>query len=83
VTGYPEGAQVTFDIYDASTDPPCRIDSVYGKNDQGTAKAEWIVADPQCKGEELKLEFEGMARSKASERSKIEVRMVVDFFFSM
>ncbi len=73
VTGIAEGAQVTFDVYDASRTPPQRIATVRGKNTGGTAKAEWIVDDPLGSGRNAAIEFEGVARSKSSERAPVEV----------
>lgn len=71
--GYVEKGKVTFDIYDVSKDTPQRLDSVYGKNEGGTAFAEWPVEDPRKESEthELKLAFEASARSKYSERVDI------------
>ncbi len=74
VSGVPEGSPVTFDVFDVSTDPPFRIGSAKGKNEGGTAKGEWEVEDPNEKGEELKLEFEGVAKSKASERCEVKIK---------
>jgi hypothetical protein len=83
VSGVPEGSPVTFDIFDVSTDPPFRIATAKGKNESGTAKGEWTVEDPNEKGEELKLEFEGIAKSKASERREITLDFVANYIFSM
>jgi hypothetical protein len=73
VKDYPEGAPVTFDIFDASKEPAMRIDTVKGKNEGGTSKVTWTVADPNEKGKELKLEFEGSARSKSSGKAPIDI----------
>jgi hypothetical protein len=71
VKGIPESAPVTFDIYDTSEEPPMVVDSAKGKNEGGVAKAEWEVSDKSGKGEEVKLEFEAVAKSKSSERCEI------------
>lgn len=73
VTGYPEGASVNFDIFDASSEPAMRIDTVRGKNENGTARIEWSVVDPNSCGDKLQLLFEGSARSKCSDRVPIGV----------
>ncbi|NLW32668.1 MAG: hypothetical protein GXY77_14565, partial [Fibrobacter sp.] len=74
IKNYPEKAKVTFDIYDVSSNTPLRITSVESKNENGVAKAQWTVEDPEQKGENLKLAFEAIARSKAS--SRVEVPMI-------
>jgi hypothetical protein len=79
VSGIPEGWRITFDIFDASCTPPQRIDTVAGKNDGGSAKVEWTVEDPLGSGEELKLEFEGIAKSKASERCPVAVEIPQEY----
>ena len=71
VTGVPEGSPVTFDIFDVSSDPPLRIATAKGSNQQGTARGTWKVEDPSEHGDDLKIEFEGIAKSKASERAGI------------
>ncbi|HZH72637.1 MAG TPA: hypothetical protein VFD91_09115, partial [Mariniphaga sp.] len=58
IKNYPEKASVTFDIYDISSSTPLRITSVETKNENGIAKAQWTVEDPEKKGENLKLAFE-------------------------
>jgi len=68
----PEGAEVVFDIYDTSVKPPKKVDSAKGKHNNGLGKGEWVVADKENKGEELKLEFEAVAKSKVSERCEIK-----------
>lgn len=73
VTGIPESAPVTFDIYDTSQDPPMVVDSAKGKNEKGVAKGEWVVTDKSGKGEEVKFAFEAVAKSKVSERCEIEL----------
>jgi hypothetical protein len=82
VTGIPESAPVTFDIYDTSEDPPMVVDSAKGKNEKGVAKAEWVVTDKSGKGEEAKLEFEATAKSKVSERCEIELKSNKEYCFS-
>ena len=71
--GVPEGGRVSFDIYDMANDPPLRIDTVKGKNEQGTAKATWEITDPNDRKDELKLEFEAVAKSKSSVRAEIDL----------
>jgi len=73
VKGIPEGVTVSFDIYDTAVKPPARIDTVKGKNKEGVGSAEWTVEDPRGAHEEreVKLEFEGVVRSKASVKCEI------------
>jgi outer membrane protein OmpA-like peptidoglycan-associated protein len=71
VKNYPDGAPVTFDIYDTSENTPLLIKSIKGTNEGGTATAEWEVEDPQLKGDNLKIAIEATARSKSSQRSDI------------
>ncbi len=66
IKNFPEGAPVTFDVYDVTDGTPFLIKSVKGNNNGGTATAEWVVEDPQQKGEALKLAFEASAKSKSS-----------------
>jgi len=73
IKNYPEKANVTFDIYDVSSNTPLRITSVESKNENGIAKAQWTVEDPEQKGENLKLAFEAIARSKASPRVEVPI----------
>jgi|GEM_PF-1992998 len=73
VAGVPEGSRVTFDVFDVTFDPPMRIATVSGKNEQGRACGKWTVEDSSERGEELKLEFEGIAKSKASGRCPLGV----------
>lgn len=73
ITGYPDGAPVTFNIFDTGSEPAMRIASVKGTNTNGTATAQWVVDDPDGKGTDLKLEFEGSARSKSSNRVPINL----------
>ena len=73
IKNYPEKAKVTFDIYDVSSNTPLRITSVESKNENGVAKAQWTVEDPEQKGENLKLAFEAIARSKASPRVEVPI----------
>lgn len=73
VTGVPNGLRVTFDIFDISSNPPMRIATASGNIEQGTACGKWTVEDPSERGEDLKIEFEGIAKSKASERKEIPV----------
>jgi len=82
VTGVPEGSRVNFDIFDVSSDPPFRIATASGKNEQGTACGKWSVEDPSNKGDELKIGFEGVAKSKASERKEIPVIIEMPAWFS-
>jgi len=72
VTGYPNGAPVQFDIFDTSCDPAFRINTVNGKNDNGTAKITWTISDPNERKDALKLAFEASARSKSSGRTPID-----------
>jgi hypothetical protein len=80
-TGIGEGAPVTFDLFDASFSPPRRVDSVKGKNQGGTAQVEWVVQDFLHRQEDLKLEFEGYASGKTSNRATIGVS-VARYVFS-
>ncbi len=73
ISGAPEGAAVTFDIFDTATSPPARVGTVRGKNENGSSTAEWKVEDPRNDSDtrECSLEFEASVRSKASERKAI------------
>jgi hypothetical protein len=71
VTGMPEGSGITFDIYETSEDPPMCVATVNGKIENSVGKGVWIVTDKSGKGEKSKLAFEGIAKSKASERCDI------------
>ncbi|HEX2959421.1 MAG TPA: hypothetical protein VHO70_21480 [Chitinispirillaceae bacterium] len=81
IKNFPEGAPVTFDVYDISDGTPFLIKSVKGNNNGGTATAEWVVEDPQQKGESLKLAFEASARSKYSERIDIPLLQKLNCYF--
>ncbi|MBN1306444.1 MAG: hypothetical protein JXA18_00905 [Chitinispirillaceae bacterium] len=74
IKNYPEGAPVSFDIYDVTESTPLRIATVKGSNKSGKASAEWVVEDPQKRGEGLKLSFEAGARSKYTQRADIPWR---------
>lgn len=71
IGNYPEGAPVAFDIYDSTESTPFRIATVRGVNKTGTASVEWVLVDPQKRGDSLKLNFEAYARSKYSQRTDI------------
>ncbi|MBN1306504.1 MAG: hypothetical protein JXA18_01205, partial [Chitinispirillaceae bacterium] len=71
VKNYPEGAPVSFDIYDVTESTPLRVATIKGTNQGGTASAEWTVEDPQKRGESLKLQFEAGARSKYTQKSDL------------
>jgi hypothetical protein len=71
IKNYPNGAPMTFDIFDISENPPLRIATAQGENEQGVGKGEWVVTDNSGKGEEQKLAFEAIARSKATEKKEI------------
>ncbi|MBN1600997.1 MAG: hypothetical protein JW915_05265 [Chitinispirillaceae bacterium] len=73
VTGMPEGSGITFDIYEMSEDPPMCVATAKGKIASGIGKGEWVVTDKSGKGEESKLAFEGIAKSKASEKCEIRI----------
>ena len=81
ITGFGEGARMIFDIFDVSENPPLRIDTVNGTHSKGVGSATWRVNDPNGKGMELQLEFEGSARSMASPRAPITIGMR-EFTFS-
>jgi hypothetical protein len=83
VTGMPEGSGITFDIYDASEDPPMCVDSAKGVIESGVGKGEWVVTDKSGNGEESKLQFEGIAKSKASGRCEIPVVALAGVFFQI
>ncbi|HEX2957471.1 MAG TPA: hypothetical protein VHO70_11610 [Chitinispirillaceae bacterium] len=76
VAGMPESSCIMFDIYETSQDPPMRVDTVKGKIENGVGKGEWAVADKSGHGAESKLAFEGVAKSKASERCEISVKII-------
>ena len=73
VTGMPEKSGITFDIYETSATPPMWVDSAKGKIEKGVGKGEWVVTDKSGNGAKSKLVFEGIAKSKASERCEIKV----------
>jgi hypothetical protein len=83
VTGMPEGAGITFDIFETSQDPPMRVDTARGKIQGGIGRGEWVVTDKSGKGEESKLAFEGIAKSKASVRCEIAVESTAEFEFTL
>ncbi|MCX7725555.1 MAG: hypothetical protein N2053_01770, partial [Chitinispirillaceae bacterium] len=74
---YPDGAPVKFDVYDLSGDKPFLMKTLSGKNEGGKAEVEWEVevsSKSQSEDGELRIGFEGYARSKYSERKEIGVR---------
>ncbi|MBN1601042.1 MAG: hypothetical protein JW915_05495 [Chitinispirillaceae bacterium] len=73
VTGMSEGAGITFDIFETSRKPPMRVDTAKGKIQGGVGRGEWVVTDKSGKGAESKLEFEGIAKSKASVKAPINL----------
>jgi hypothetical protein len=75
ISNYPEGASVTFDIFDSSGASPFRIKTVNGKNVSGVGKGEWVIEDPNDQGEKLKISFEAIAKSKATEKCKVEIEL--------
>jgi len=81
VKNYPDGASVTFDVYDVTESTPLRIATVSGKNSGGKASAEWKVEDPQKRGDALKLQFEAGAKSKYTEKADLpwEDKLKCDF----
>jgi hypothetical protein len=81
VKNHPEGAAVTFDIFDMSQKPPTVADSAKGKNEKGIARAEWKLTDKVGKDENVKIAFEAVAKSKASEKRDIPVE-IQEFIFS-
>jgi hypothetical protein len=84
IKGYVPGGRVVFDIYDISGSSPVRIDTVYGKNGEGKGSAEWVVEDPRKVDDtkELKLAFEGSARSKYCKKKEIGWEECKEFEFS-
>jgi hypothetical protein len=82
VSGMPEGSGITFDIYETSEDPPMCIASAKGTIENGVGKVEWEATDKSGKEGESKLEFEGIAKSKASERCEITLTTLREFCFS-
>jgi hypothetical protein len=71
IKNFPDGALMSFDIFDTSQKPAQTIATAKGKNEKGIGKAEWKIEDKSSKGDKLELAFEGIARSKASERTNI------------
>lgn len=51
VSGMPEGAGITFDIYETSQNPPMCVASAKGKIENGIGKGEWVVADKSGLGQ--------------------------------
>jgi hypothetical protein len=74
ISNFPEGATVTFDIFDTTGASPFRIKTVNGKNVSGVGKSEWVVDDPNDQGVKLKLAFEAIARSRATEKCEIGIK---------
>jgi hypothetical protein len=83
VSGMPEGSAITFDIYETTQDPPMRVDTVKGKIENRVGKGEWVVADKSGLGADSKLAFEGVTKSKVSERSEIPVEITQPFAYSL
>ena len=73
-----EDMAATFDVFDATQDPPLRYETVKGTVKDGVAKAEWVVKIEG--GEKPKIEFEGLVRSAGSGRA--EVKAGREFAFS-
>jgi hypothetical protein len=82
ITNYPEGASVTYDIYDTKSTPPQRVDSATGKNLSGVGKGEWKVTDKSGKGADQEFGFEAIVRSKATEKKAIPLKIKL-FSFSV
>jgi hypothetical protein len=80
IQNYPEGAPVTFDIFDTTENLPLRRDSVKGTNSQGVGKGEWKVIDKSGKGEAQKLSFEAIAKSMATDKCPIPLTFEGLFF---
>jgi hypothetical protein len=76
VTGMPEGSGITFDIYETSKTPPMCVASTKGKIENGIGKGDWVITDKSGLGNESKLAFEGVAKSKASVRCEIPLVVV-------
>ena len=83
IQNLPEGHSVVFDIYDTSSEPAQRIDTVKGTHESGVGKAEWVVKDIMGKGKKLKLAFDASAKSRVSDRVPIPVEFVTGYRFSM
>jgi hypothetical protein len=83
VKGIVEGGAVTFTLYDNEQNPPNKIDSVQGKNENGIGTVIWEVKESSDGNTEKppKLEFEASAKSKTSlmKEIKLEIR---EFEFS-
>ena len=79
ITGMPEGAFATFDIFDISAEPAMRMDGARGKILKGVAKGEWVVKDKSGKGDEVKIAFEAIAKSKASEKKPVDLKKTAKF----
>lgn len=75
IKGIPDSASMSFDIFDTTSAPPLRIATAHGKNEKGIGKGKWTIADPNGNGSDLKLEFEGIARSKASTRAVVDLEV--------
>jgi hypothetical protein len=83
VTGIPENGLVTFDIFDTSGNAPVKVGSAKGKNVGGVAKGEWVATDKTGQGEDAKLEFQAVAKSKTSARCRIPVVALAGVFFQI
>ena len=75
----PEGAEVVFDIYDMSIDPPKKIDKTKGKHNKGLGKGEWVVTCKSEAGEVPQLAFEATARSRTSDKKSIDLKKADQF----
>jgi hypothetical protein len=81
--GFADGADVAFDIFDASGGSPEKIETVGGKVDGGRAEAVWIVADPKKAGDKLDLQFEASAKDGSTEKAPIKTKFVFDILLQI
>ena len=70
--GFPDGAPLTFDIYDSSSDSPVKIDSASGSVDGGRGQAKWTVKTGE-NSTATELDWEASGKGKKSEKGKIKL----------
>ena len=82
VTGIPDGADATFDIFDMSEEPAQRVDCAKGKIRTCIAKGEWVVKD-SGKGDDMMIAFEAIAKGKKSDKKPIDTKLEIVHIFSV
>jgi hypothetical protein len=83
IKNHPEGAAVTFDIYDMSQKPPQLVETAKGKHEKGVGRGEWKVVDKTGKGDDQEFAFEAIAKSKATDKKPIDTKTELVHIFSV